>query len=191
MKNRIKLAAYTVLIAVIIIMSVLIIGLINDKSDAVIQGKAQELLEQLDSSSTDSTESMSEADTGQESHITNLETAIESISDVPTDDSIAEFYRNRDRGTDYAHEREKMLIENSIFENTELEKYKYALTDQIEGFVKNIYMEHGDPVSALYTQRNGYDSAVVMMEDGFELRLRVITVREGVFDFEEEFLEEK
>ena len=52
-------------------------------------------------------------------------------------------------------------------------------------------MEHGDPVSALYTQRNGYDSAVVMMEDGFELRLRVITVREGVFDFEEEFLEEK
>ena len=191
MKNRIKLAACTALIAVIIIMSVLIVGLINDKSDAMIQGKAHEILEQLDSSSTDSAESTSEADTGQDSHITSSETTTESISDVPTDDSIAEFYRTRDRGTDYAREREKMLIENSIFENAELEKYKYAITDQIEGFVKEIYMEHGDPVSALYAQSNGYDSAVVMMEDGFELRLRVITVREGVFDFEEEFLEEK
>ena len=33
---------------------------------------------------------------------------------------------------------------------------------------------------------NGYDSAVITMEDGYILQLRVITVSEGVFDFEEE-----
>jgi hypothetical protein len=100
-------------------------------------------------------------------------------------DMIAEFYQKRDRGKGYAEERRKLLIENSIFNNAELEKNKYALSEQIEGFIKEIYSEHGDPVSAVYAQRNGYDTAVVMMEDGFELQLRVITVRTGVFDFEE------
>ena len=103
----------------------------------------------------------------------------------PADSSIAEFYEKRDRGKGYADERQKLLIENSIFNNAELEKNKYALSEQIEGFIKEIYSEHGDPVSAVYAQRNGYDTAVVMMEDGFELQLRVITVRTGVFDFEE------
>ena len=186
MKNKIKVVAYIVLVIVIIIMSILIMGLIKDKSDSVIQQKAQEIIDQIDSSSAseDTTESMV---TTEKHELLTADSVSENGEnlDQPADESIVEFYEKRDRGKGYAEERRKLLIENSIFNNAELEKNKYALSEQIEGFIKEIYSEHGDPVSAVYAQRKGYDTAVVMMEDGFELQLRVITVRTGVFDFEE------
>lgn len=183
MINKIKVVAYIVLVVVIIIMIILIMGLIKDKSDSVIQQKAQEIVDQIDNSSADTTASI--VAEKNESLTADLINENEENLDQPVDDSIAEFYEKRDRGKGYADERQKLLIENSIFNNAELEKNKYALSEQIEGFIKEIYSEHGDPVSAVYAQRNGYDTAVVMMEDGFELQLRVITVRTGVFDFEE------
>ena len=183
MKNKIKVVVYIVLVVVIIIMIILIMGLIKDKSDSVIQQKAQEIVDQIDNSNADTTASI--VAEKHESLTDDLINENEENLDQPVDDSIAEFYEKRDRGKGYAEERRKLLIENSIFNNAELEKNKYALSEQIEGFIKEIYSEHGDPVSAVYAQRNGYDTAVVMMEDGFELQLRVITVRTGVFDFEE------
>ena len=183
MKNKIKVVVYIVLVVVIIIMIILIMGLIKDKSDSVIQQKAQEIVDQIDNSNADTTASI--VAEKHESLTADLINENEENLDQPVDDSIAEFYEKRDRGKGYAEERRKLLIENSIFNNAELEKNKYALSEQIEGFIKEIYSEHGDPVSAVYAQRNGYDTAVVMMEDGFELQLRVITVRTGVFDFEE------
>lgn len=183
MKNKIKVVVYIVLVVVIIIMIILIMGLIKDKSDSVIQQKAQEIVDQIDNSSADTTASIvaeKHESLTADSISENRENLVQ-----PADSSIAEFYEKRDRGKGYADERQKLLIENSIFNNAELEKNKYALSEQIEGFIKEIYSEHGDPVSVVYAQRNGYDTAVVMMEDGFELQLRVITVRTGVFDFEE------
>ena len=150
MKNKIKVVVYIVLVVVIIIMIILIMGLIKDKSDSVIQQKAQEIVDQIDSSSADTTASI--VAEKHESLTADLINENEENLDQPVDDSIAEFYEKRDRGKGYAEERRKLLIENSIFNNAELE---------------------------------GYDTAVVMMEDGFELQLRVITVRTGVFDFEE------
>ena len=184
MINKIKVVAYMVLVVVIIIMSILIMGLIKDKSDSVIQQKAQEIVDQIDSSSADTTDSMVIAEKHESLRADSISENRENLVQ-PADSSIAEFYEKRDRGKGYADERQKLLIENSIFNYAELEKNKYALSEQIEGFIKEIYSEHGDPVSVVYAQRNGYDTAVVMMEDGFELQLRVITVRTGVFDFEE------
>ena len=188
MKNKIKLAAYIALMTVIIVLSVLIMGMLRDMSDAVIQEKAEELVEQLDSPDDDSEISSVAEDIRQDS----LVSGSGNINDrdpglpAPADESIAEFYQTRDRAKGYAEERQKTLIENSIFENAVLEKHKYALTDQIEGFVKEIYTEHGEPMHAKFDFTNGYDSAVITMEDGYILQLRVITVSEGVFDFEEE-----
>ena len=48
MINKIKVVAYIVLLVVIIIMIILIMGLIKDKSDSVIQQKAQEIVDQIE-----------------------------------------------------------------------------------------------------------------------------------------------
>lgn len=191
MKQR-KAVAYIILTLLIVVLSVLIGSLINRKSEEAIKHKADEIINELEAeeSAPESAQKGDSMGSGTESSAQyifsdNVEGLPDSSSNESIDESIAEFYKNRNRGEDYAEERKKSLIENSLFENYELEQHKYQLTDQIEGYIKELYSER--PVSAKYYSIDGHDAARIIMEDGKEIKLRIITVRDGVYDFEEEY----
>lgn len=185
MKQR-KVVAYIILTLLIVVLSVLIGSLINRKSEEAIKHKADEIINELEAeeSAPESAQKGDSMGSGTESS-GNVEGLPDSSSNESIDESIAEFYKNRNRGEDYAEERKKSLIENSLFENYELEQHKYQLTDQIEGYIKELYSER--PVSAKYYSIDGHDAARIIMENGKEIKLRIITVRDGVYDFEEEY----
>ena len=111
MINKIKVVAYIVLVVVIIIMSILIMGLIKDKSNSVIQQKAQEIIKQIDSSSADTTDSMVIAEKHESLTADSISENRENLVQ-PADSSIAEFYEKRDRGKGYADERQKLIMPN-------------------------------------------------------------------------------
>lgn len=187
MKQR-KAVAYIILTLLIVVLSVLIGSLINRKSEEAIKHKADEIINELEAEeSAQKGDSMGSGTESSAQYIfsDNVEGLPDSSSNESIDESIAEFYKNRNRGEDYAEERKKSLIENSLFENYELEQHKYQLTDQIEGYIKELYSER--PVSAKYYSIDGHDVARIIMENGKEIKLRIITVRDGVYDFEEEY----